>query len=287
VQLEADAQQATKAAENEAQNEFQHTAVSEGLFGSSHEDLLESGRAGLEAGSSKEAPHPDETEDMLRAAFAKPPANAEDFAPHFEEAAHSAPKATESASRLSGLRGLVSAADIKRIGRVKQEEAEEPPASEDMSDAAMPAPFGEATAPLAGLRGLVAPADLKELTRGLSKPEAGVPVKPVQARAASVLGTDAEQDEVAPAQSPAKTSSAEPMPDGSTAQAENGTGKIARKRKASRPKLSASARAKRQPDDEVQILPAKRGQYRNRSTTPKTRAGKGAGPAPTVEAPSA
>ena len=145
---------------------------------------------------------------------------------------------------------MVSAADLKRIGQARKEGAGEPKASESSSNARMLAPFGELSRP------------------GRPMPEAGVAGEPLQGPTIYVFGAEPGIEE-APDQglagSSAEVSVGEPTPAGSTAQAARTKEKIVRKPKSSRSKSSASARRRRPSDDEVQILPSKRGQYRRRA----------------------
>ncbi len=201
-------------------------------------------RAWFEAHSIGNALYADEPEDRLPAMNTAAPAYEDDATPHLHEAALSLSESPreENASRLSQLRGIVSAADLRRICHPREEGTRELQASEVEFDSAAPV-----LARLSALRGLVSVDGSKEPSQAdVPMPETGVAGEPLRG----------------------------PAPAIAIAQASSATEKTARKPKPSRAKSTESARRKLRLDEDVQILPSKRGQYRRKNRDQATPAGR-------------
>jgi hypothetical protein len=146
-------------------------------------------------------------------------------------------------SRLSGLRGMVSATDLRALNQPKQAEAT--PWSVANPHSAVPSSLigalTDTPGRLTGLKGLVTPADLKELNQGRPHlPQASGAGEPVPATAQSAAGPEPRIVEVRPKDAGPRADAAPSKPP-----------------KSVRPERDASF-------DEVQILPSKRGQYKRK-----------------------
>jgi len=275
VQLEAEAPQVTATGRDREGNRPEEMA-SERLFRRSVREPLRSGRRTIEKHEEAVAPLLDPAESLRGAVDSEQLANAPGSLPYPHETAEPviAGPRQENLSRLSCLRSVAAAADLKRIGQAKHD-AEGWRTGESASDALVPALLDGADASLDALRGLISPAELRELNRlGEMMPVAHFVAEPLQEPAANVSAPEAEapaaMKEVAPDRGPAEVSVAEPSPVSPAAQNASATEKVAKRPRASRAKSPATARRKKPAIDEVPTLPSKRGQYRRKSKEPAT-----------------
>jgi hypothetical protein len=151
-------------------------------------------------------------------------------------------------SRLSGLRGMVTAAELRALNQPKQAEATavQPAVPSSLIDA-----LAETPGRLTGLKGLVTAAELKELNQGrLQVAEAGGTGEKVEAKSRNA------------AESKLRIVEAAPGDRGAMAAGPAASEKMNAKSDAVPAKPPEPTRTGRsEPYGEVQILPSKRGQY--------------------------
>ena len=180
-------------------------------------------------------------------------------------------------SRLSGLRGLVSAEDLKELSQARGAENESGERGPSTLPPALVEALNDAPTRLSGLRGLVNPADLKDLNKDLSpadKPlarggEGGVHANGQEAPVHEAMTQD---ESAAQTVKPAEAQTYIPFPETESAPATleldgDPAGQIRPKPEgapATPPALEQ--RERRMNFDEVQILPSKRGQYRRKKS---------------------
>jgi len=268
--LEADAERV------HGKSEVGRGSLPDAVPASAHRDATEPARPDgepvtFERRSKGNASPREDTGAMLFAMELKPPENAGPFVPEFQETALPSEadiRADPSPSRLSGLRGMVSATGLKGLNQVRQgEDGAIGPQSGQGMDSAAPAALiealDEAPVRLGGLRGLATHADLKGLNRQNETPP---PPRPKAGQAEKAAAREAQ--EASPVQRPQAGRSDDSAPEPGDAKASvsktNGAQTIAAKQEAAPKRQPAPARRGRRSDDEVQILPSKRGQYRRK-----------------------
>ncbi len=168
------------------------------------------------------------------------------------------------ATRLSGLRGLVTAADLKELTQAKAVER----GSEETKPSELPSALidalNQAPARLSSLRGMVTPEDLKDLNLAKKPPAAPALINGQDTPAARVPFTrqdEAGLEEPDVARTPKLFSEPEKAASAEEPSSDVG-GKIAPQSEGAPPITPAKSRRERRGNqDEVQILPSKRGQY--------------------------
>jgi hypothetical protein len=173
--------------------------------------------------------------------------------------------AEKRASRLSGLRGMVTAADLRLLSEPKRAEMMQRSEAPRGVPASLIEALTEAPGRLAGLKGLVAPADLKELNQARpDSPQSNESGNDSSGPALDAMAQEPRIVEVTQTQEP----EAEPQAAEERAIARGNS--FAANAKAHTDAIALKASESERPErntknDEVQILPAKRGQYGRRS----------------------
>jgi hypothetical protein len=209
--------------------------------------------------------------DMLFEMESKLPHESRDSAMQSKAVSPAPPRPT----RLSGLRGLVSAEGLKELNQARGAGYEsEGPGPSTLPPALFQA-LHEAPTRLSGLRGLVAPADLKDLNKDLSQTGKPLTVGGEGSEPANGQGAPARkatnQGESAPQTGkPAEAQTYTPFPEtelapGTPELVGDPAGQMKPKLEDVPVKPPAPAQRKARVNyDEVQILPSKRGQYRRK-----------------------
>ena len=173
-------------------------------------------------------------------------------------------------SRLDGLRGMVTVANLRELNHEKHAEGIKRAKGEAIEATAseLPAPAfdtpDEAPGRLSSLRGMVTPTDLKELSQAR---QPLTPAREADAQAAGTASQERPQVGDGPKQSPKSAQRAISHPiqeEASAATKKADEAKPTEGEVPSKPPVSAG-RERNASYDEVQILPSKRGQYRRKT----------------------